>query len=142
MTASAYTRYVRSLIEHGERRITEINWLFESVDRSLSFANSNFLEGKKARGYISLKHAKNLTGFLRRSLGNIPDAKLRAHLEEFFVYVDQAIDTSMRMPITEELQEMRALLSELHVGWLHLVAPIRGLQMRPEGRQKTAFSKK
>lgn len=142
MTASAYTKYVRSLVEHGERRITEINWLFESVDRSLLFASSNFLEGKKARGYTSLKHAKNLTGFLRRSLGNIPDAKLRSHLEEFFGYVDQAIDTSMRMPITGELKEMRALLSELHDGWLHLVAPIRGSRMGPREHQKTAFSKK
>ncbi len=138
MTASAYTRYVRSLVEHGERRITEINWLFESVDRSLTFARSNFMNGKKSRGYISLRHAKNLTGFLNRSLGNIPDPKLKAHLEEFFGYVDQAIETSMRVPITEELKEMQTLLSELHGGWLHLVAPIRGHQKQSPESQRQA----
>ncbi len=129
MAVSAYARYVRSLVEHGERRIVEINWLFESVDRSLKSAQSNFKDGKKSRGYVSLRHAKNLTGFLRRSLGDIPDQKLRRHLEEFFGYVDKAIETSMTAPISGELREMQALLSELHEGWLHLVAPIRGSKL-------------
>ena len=40
--------------------------------------------------------------------------------------MDKAIETSMTAPISEEIQEMQALLSELHEGWLHLVAPIRG----------------
>jgi len=30
------------------------------------------------------------------------------------------------LPIHEDLSEMRALLKELHGGWLHLVSPIRG----------------
>ena len=126
MDMSPYTKYVRLMVEHGERRIIEINWLFESVDRSLARAEINFIAEKKSRAYISLRHAKNLTGFLKRSLGDIPDQKLTKHLDEFFSYVDTCIETSLRLPIHEDLSEMRALLKVLHGGWLHLVSPIRG----------------
>ena len=126
MEISPYTRYVRSMVEHGERRITEVNWLFESVEKSLARAETNFIAEKKSRAYISLRHAKNLTGFLQKSLGDIPDQKLTKHLDEFFSYVDSCIETSLRLPIHEDLSEMRVLLKELHGGWLHLVSPIRG----------------
>ena len=126
MDISPYTKYVRSMVEHGERRITEINWLFESVDKSLARAETNFISEKKSRAYISLRHAKNLTGFLQKSLGDIPDQKLTRHLDEFFSYVDACIETSLRLPIHKDLSDMRVLLKELHGGWLHLVSPIRG----------------
>ena len=129
MDISPYTKYVRSMVEHGERRITEINWLFESVERSLARAEKNFIAEKKSRAYISLRHAKNLTGFLQKSLGDIPDQKLTKHLEEFFCYVDTCIETSLRLPIHEDLSEMRELLKDLHEGWLHLVSPIRGRKL-------------
>ena len=127
---SPYTKYVKSMVEHGERRITEINWLFESVDRSLSMAEKNYIEKKNSRAYISLRHAKNLTGFLQRSLGDIPDPKLVKHLADFFGYVDECIETSLRIPIHGELSDMRLMLNELHTGWLHLVSPIRGVSAK------------
>ena len=130
MDISPYTKYVRSMVEHGERRITEINWLFESVERSLARAEINFIAEKKARAYVSLRHAKNLTCFLQKSLGDIPDQKLTRHLDEFFSYVDNCIETSLRLPIHEDLSEMRGLLKELHGGWLHLVSPIRGSTLK------------
>ena len=126
MSISAYKKYIYSLVQHGDRRIIEINWLFDSIDSSIQRAHSNFKKQKRARAYISLRHAKNLNGFLKRSLGDIPDQRLVKHLEEFFAYVDQALDECMRIPITEDLEEMRLLLKELHKGWLHLVSPIRG----------------
>ena len=129
MEISPYTKYVRSMVEHGERRITEINWLFEAVERSLERAEGNFIAQKKSRAYISLRHAKNLTGFLKRSLGDIPDTRLTKHLDEFFTYVDSCIETSLRLPIYEDLSDMRGLLKELHAGWLHLVSPIRGVAL-------------
>lgn len=132
MGMSQYTKYVKSMVEHGERRITEINWLFESVDRSLKMAEQNHREKKHSRAYISLRHAKNLTGFLQRSLGDLPDPKLVKHLREFFNYVDGCINTSLRLPIYNELADMRQMLKELHLGWLHLVSPIRGEKLRKE----------
>ena len=110
MDISPYTKYVRSMVEHGERRITEINWLFESVEKSLARAETNFIAEKKSRAYISLRHAKNLTGFLQKSLGDIPDQKLTKHLDEFFFYVDTCIETSLRLPIHEDLSEMRGFV--------------------------------
>ena len=129
MGMSQYTKYVKSMVEHGERRITEINWLFESVDRSLKMAEQNHREKKHSRAYISLRHAKNLTGFLQRSLGDLPDPKLIKHLRDFFTYVDGCIDTSLRLPIHTELADMRQMLKELHTGWLHLVSPMRGQEL-------------
>ena len=126
MSRSPYAKYVQSMVEHGERRITEINWLFESVDKSLKMAARNHEERKRSRAYISLRHAKNLTGFLQKSLGDWPDPKLVKHLQDFFNYVDGCIDASLRLPIYDELADMRQMLKELHVGWLHLVSPIRG----------------
>ncbi len=130
MDGSPYTKYIRLMVEHGERRITEINWLFESVEKSLARAEKNFIAEKKSRAYISLRHAKNLTGFLQKSLGDIPDQKLTKHLSEFFSYVDNCIETSLRLPIYDDLSEMRGLLKELHGGWLHLVSPIRGKRLK------------
>ena len=48
MDISPYTKYIRSMVDHGERRITEINWLFESVERSLERAEGNFIDEKKS----------------------------------------------------------------------------------------------
>ena len=126
MDITPYRKYVQAMLAHGERRITEINWLFESVERSLERAERNFLEEKKSRAYISLRHARNLAGFLERALGDLPDPKLTKHLGEFFAYVDECIETSLRFPVYHDLSEMRSLLKDLHKGWLYLVSPIRG----------------
>ena len=136
MQGSAYTQYVRSMAEHGERRITEINWLFDSIDNSLRLAHTGILDGRSSKALSSLRHAKNLSGFLRRSLGNIPDKKLRKHLDEFFHYVDRAIDFSIQAPLQNELDEMRVLLAQLHKGWLYLVAPIRGTELEGSATDK------
>ena len=126
------------MVEHGHRKITEINWLFNSVDRSLGQAQSNFDNGKRSRAYISLRHAKNLAGFLQRSLGEIPDQKIKKHLHEFFTYINQALETSIRGEIADELAEMRVLLSELHEGWLHLVSPMRGIRLHDVDENRAA----
>ena len=136
MDVSPYKRYILSMVEHGERRITEINWLFESVERSLSLAQKNFQENKRARAYTSLRHARNLTGFLDRSLGDIPDPKLSKHLKEFFGYVEGCIESSLRLPIHDDLTEMSQLIRELHEGWLHLVSPIRGVAFEDTALRK------
>ena len=139
MQVSAYAEYVRSMVEHGERRITEINWLFDSIDNSLHLAHKGILDGKSSRAFSSLRHAKNLSGFLRRSLGNIPDKKLTKHLDEFFHYVDRAIDFSIHAPLQNELEEMRILLAQLHKGWLYLVAPIRGVELKESSNEKALY---
>ena len=85
MDISPYTKYVRSMAEHGERRITEINWLFESVEKSLARAETNFIAEKKSRAYISLRHAKNLTGFLQKSdelNAALCDSRGNSHVEK------------------------------------------------------------
>ena len=126
MDISPYTKYVRSMVEHGERRITEINWLFESVEKSLARAETNFIAEKKSQSIHFSASCKKFDRLSSKIFGDIPDQKLTKHLDEFFSYVDTCIETSLRLPIHEDLSEMRDLLKELHGGWLHLVSPLRG----------------
>ena len=125
MAASHYTRYVQSMVAHGGKRASDIEWLFTSIDGSLHFAQQRMIADERQRALVSLKHAKNLCGFLKKALGDLPDRKLVRHLEEFFLYVDTSIDSSLRLPLDNDLSEMRALIDELHHGWQHLISPIR-----------------
>ena len=131
MAASHYSRYVQSMVAHGGQRIADINWLFTSVDASLRVAQKRLNEDERKRAMVSLQHAKNLCSFLQKSLGDLPDPKLVKHLDEFFLYVDTAIDSSLRLPLDDDLTEMRTLVSDLHRGWSHLVSPIRGHAAAP-----------
>ena len=126
MADSHYTRYVQCMVAHGGQRMADINWLFASVDSSLGVAQKRLNADERKRALVSLQHAKNLCCFLQKSLGDLPDPKLVKHLNEFFLYVDDSIDSSLRLPLDNDLSEMRSLLSDLHRGWEHLVSPMRG----------------
>ena len=125
MAVSPYTKYVQSMVAHGGKRASDIEWLFRSIDQSLQFAQKRLLADERQRALVSLHHAKNLCGFLKKSLGDLPDPKLVKHLDEFFLYVDDSIDSSLRLPLDNDLSEMRTLIDDLHCGWQHLISPIR-----------------
>ena len=125
MPVSPYTKYVQSMVAHGGKRASDIEWLFSSIDQSLQFAQKRLLAGERQRALASLHHARNLCGFLKKSLGDLPDPKLVRHLDEFFIYIDDSIDSSLRLPLDNDLSEMRVLIDDLHQGWQHLVSPIR-----------------
>ena len=125
MAVSHYTRYVQSMVAHGGKRASDIEWLFTSIDDSLHFAQQRLSADERKRALVSLQHAKNLCGFLQKALGDLPDKRLVKHLDEFFLYVDTSIDSSLRLPLDNDLSEMRALIDDLHRGWQHLISPIR-----------------
>lgn len=125
MAVSHYTRYVQSMVAHGGKRASDIEWLFTSIDDSLHFAQQRLSADERKRALVSLQHAKNLCGFLQKALGDLPDKRLVKHLDEFFLYVDASIDSSLRLPLDNDLSEMRNLIDDLHRGWQHLISPIR-----------------
>ena len=125
MAVSHYTRYVQSMVAHGGKRASDIEWLFTSIDDSLHFAQQRLSADERKRALVSLQHAKNLCGFLQKALGDLPDKRLVKHLDEFFLYVDTFIDSSLRLPLDNDLSEMRNLIDDLHRGWQHLISPIR-----------------
>ena len=98
---------------------------FKSIDESLCFAQQRLIAEERKRALVSLQHAKNLCGFLQKALGDLPDKRLVKHLGEFFLYVDTSINSSLRLPLDDDLSEMRALINDLHQGWQHLISPIR-----------------
>ena len=89
--------------------------------------NKRLFADERKRALVSLQHAKNLCGFLQKALGDLPDKRLVKHLDEFFLYVDTSIDSSLRLPLDNDLSEMRALIDDLHQGWQHLISPIRAV---------------
>ncbi len=56
-------------------------------------------------------------------MADLPDQKLVTHLDEFFAMLDRSIDQSIQLPISEDLEELRLLVSELQRGWDMLLAP-------------------
>ena len=127
MAVSHYTRYVQSMVAHGGKRASDIEWLFTSIDDSLRVVQKRMSADERERALVSLHHARNLCGFLQKALGDLPDKRLIKHLDEFFLYVDTSIDSSLRLPLDNDLSEMRALIDDLHQGWQHLISPIRAV---------------
>ena len=120
---SHFASYIKSLVAFGEPRLSEINWLFESLITSLDTARRNAEFVRTSQSITSLRHAKNLLSFLRRSLSDIPDETLVEHLEEFFDYMEDSLDRAIQLPLAEEIEELTALINDLRAGWEKLVAP-------------------
>ena len=120
---SHFANYIKSLVAFGEPRLSEINWLFESLITSLNTARRNAEFVRTSQSITSLRHAKNLLSFLSRSLNDLPDETLVEHLEEFFDYMEESLDRAIQLPLAEEIEELTSLISDLQSGWEKLVAP-------------------
>tara|TARA_X000000368_G_C23009856_1_gene702970 strand:+ start:691 stop:1107 length:417 start_codon:yes stop_codon:yes gene_type:complete len=120
---SHFANYIKSLVAFGEPRLSEINWLFESLINSLNAAQKNAELVRTSQSVTSLRHAKNLLSFLSRSLTDLPDETLVEHLEEFFDYMEESLDRSIGLPLVEEIEELSSLIQDLRSGWEKLIAP-------------------
>ena len=103
---SHFASYIKSLVAFGEPRLSEINWLFESLITSLNTARRNAEFVRTSQSITSLRHAKNLLSFLSRSLNDLPDETLVEHLEEFFDYMEESLDRAIQLPLAEEIEEV------------------------------------
>jgi flagellin-specific chaperone FliS len=120
---SNFTHYVKSLVVFGEERQQEIRWLFDALNNSLEIAERNADVQRSSSAASSLRHAKNLLSFLNRCFADLPDKQLVGHLDDFFAMLDRAIDQSIQMPLVEDLEEIRELITELKKGWETLLMP-------------------
>ena len=120
---SHFASYIKSLVAFGEPRLSEINWLFESLITSFNTAQRNTELVRASQAITSLRHAKNLLSFLSRSLSDLPDETLVEHLEEFFEYMEESVDKAIQLPIADEIEELTSLISDLQAGWKKLIAP-------------------
>ena len=112
---SHFANYIKSLVAFGEPRLSEINWLFESLITSLNAAQKNAELVRTSQSVTSLRHAKNLLSFLSRSLTDLPDETLVEHLEEFFDYMEESLDRSIGLPLVEEIEELSSLIQDLPI---------------------------
>ena len=120
---SNFTHYVKSLVVFGEERQQEIRWLFDALNNSLEIAERNADVQRNSSAASSLRHAKNLLSFLNRCFADLPDKQLVGHLDDFFAMLDRAIDQSIQMPLVDDLEEIRELITELQKGWETLLMP-------------------
>ena len=120
---SKFTHYVESLVVFGEERQQEIRWLFDALNNSLEIAARNADVQRSSSAASSLRHAKNLLSFLNRCFADLPDKQLVNHLDDFFAMLDRAIDQSIQMPLVDDLEEIRELITELQKGWETLLMP-------------------
>jgi flagellin-specific chaperone FliS len=120
---SNFTHYVKSLVVFGEERQQEIRWLFDALNNSLEIAERNADVQRSSSAASSLRHAKNLLSFLNRCFADLPDKQLVNHLDDFFAMLDRAIDQSIQMPLVDDLEEIRELITELQKGWETLLMP-------------------
>jgi len=120
---SNFTHYVKSLVVFGEERQQEIRWLFDALNNSLEIAARNADVQRSSSAASSLRHAKNLLSFLNRCFADLPDKQLVNHLDDFFAMLDRAIDQSIQMPLVDDLEEIRELITELQKGWETLLMP-------------------
>jgi flagellin-specific chaperone FliS len=111
------------LVIFGEERQQEIRWLFDALNNSLEIAERNADVQRSSSAATSLRHAKNLLSFLNRCFADLPDKQLVSHLDDFFAMLDRAIDQSIQMPLVEDLEEIRELITELQKGWETLLMP-------------------
>ena len=120
---SNFTHYVKSLVVFGEERQQEIRWLFDALNNSLEIAERNADVQRSSSAASSLRHAKNLLSFLNRCFADLPDKQLVNHLDDFFAMLDRSIDQSIQMPLVDDLEEIRELITELQKGWETLLMP-------------------
>jgi len=139
MVRNEYIEYIRAMAAHGERRLNEVSWIFDSLETSLSAAQKNLAQKDLQRMRSSLTHAYNLANLLKHALSDLPDKRLVKHIHELLAYIDSCVERCQRFPIDSDLVEMRALLAALQKGWLHLVSPIRGLSRHGSDIQKLAL---
>jgi flagellin-specific chaperone FliS len=111
------------LVVFGEERQQEIRWLFDALNNSLEIAERNADVQRSSSAASSLRHAKNLLSFLNRCFADLPDKQLVNHLDDFFAMLDRAIDQSIQMPLVDDLEEIRELITELQKGWETLLMP-------------------
>jgi flagellin-specific chaperone FliS len=111
------------LVVFGEERQQEIRWLFDALNNSLEIAERNADVQRSSSAASSLRHAKNLLSFLNRCFADLPDKQLVNHLDDFFAMLDRAIDQSIQMPLVDDLEEIRELITELQRGWETLLMP-------------------
>jgi flagellin-specific chaperone FliS len=100
------------LVVFGEERQQEIRWLFDALNNSLEIAERNADVQRSSSAASSLRHAKNLLSFLNRCFADLPDKQLVNHLDDFFAMLDRAIDQSIQMPLVDDLEEIRELITE------------------------------
>ena len=66
MTVSHYTRYVQSMVAHGGKRASDIEWLFKSIDESLRFAQKRLIAEERKRAWCLYSTQKIYAVFYRK----------------------------------------------------------------------------
>jgi hypothetical protein len=76
----------------------------------------------------STKHSINLSRLLYRNLSSVPVPSLISHLDDLFAYIEESLQSNLKLPLTEDFEELIVLIEELEKGVKTLLKPIETIR--------------
>jgi hypothetical protein len=129
-----YLNKIKTDIEKfGSENNQEMEFLFQSLRHSLKTALKQARNLNLKRCTPSTKHSINLSRLLYRNLSSVPVPSLVSHLDDLFAYIDESLQSNLKLPITEDFEELIVLVEELEKAVKTLLKPIENIRPHSNG---------
>jgi len=124
-----YIRKIKTDIEKfGSENNQKMAFLFQSLRHSLKTALKQARNLNLKRCTPSTKHSINLSRLLYRNLSSVPVPSLVSHLDDLFAYIEESLQSNLKLPLTEDFEELIVLVEELEKGVKTLLKPIETIR--------------
>ena len=97
----------------GSEKNQEMAFLFQSLTHSLKTARKQAKNLNLARCTPSTKHAINLSRLLYTNLSSVPVPSIVSHLDDLFAYIEETLQSNLKLPFAEDFEELIVLVEEL-----------------------------
>jgi hypothetical protein len=112
----------------GSENNQKMAFLFQSLRHSLKTALKQARNLHFKRCIPSTKHSINLSRLLYRNLSSVPVPSLISHLDDLFAYIEESLQSNLKLPLTEDFEELIVLVEELEKGVKTLLKPIETIR--------------
>tara|TARA_B100000959_G_scaffold70442_1_gene74594 strand:+ start:64 stop:537 length:474 start_codon:yes stop_codon:yes gene_type:complete len=111
----------------------EMEFLFQSLRHSLKTALKQARNLNFERCTPSTKHSINLSRLLYRNLSSVPVPSIISHLDDLFAYIEETLQSNLKLSLTEDFEELIVLIEELEKGVKTLLKPIETIRPNSNG---------
>ena len=133
MTMHYISKMKTDIEKFGSENNQEMEFLFQSLRHSLKTALKQARNLNLKRCTPSTKHSINLSRLLYRNLSSVPVPSLISHLDDLFAYIEESLQSSLKLPITEDFEELIVLVEELEKAVKTLLKPIENIRPYSNG---------
>jgi len=113
----------------GSEKNQEMAFLFQSLTHSLKTARKQAKNLNLARCTPSTKHAINLSRLLYTNLSSVPVPSIVSHLDDLFAYIEETLQSNLKLPFAEDFEELIVLVEELEKAVKTLLEPIENIRL-------------